>query len=108
MTFDLFFYLLVGHAIADYPLQGNFLAKGKNHTSPLPGFPWQIILFLHALIHAGFVAYLTHSTGAGLFELGMHFMIDYLKCDGRTSFVEDQLLHILCKVIIVGLLASIP
>jgi hypothetical protein len=44
----LFFWLLVGHAIADYPLQGDFLAKAKNYTLAIPGIPWQQALFWHA------------------------------------------------------------
>jgi len=28
--------LFAGHALCDYPLQGNFLAKGKNHRNPHP------------------------------------------------------------------------
>ena len=34
------FWLMVGHALADYPLQGDFLAKAKNRTAPIPGVPW--------------------------------------------------------------------
>lgn len=32
--------LLAGHALCDYPLQGDFLAKAKNRAAPLPGVPW--------------------------------------------------------------------
>jgi hypothetical protein len=32
--------LLVDHALADYPLQGDFLARAKNHTAPIPGISW--------------------------------------------------------------------
>lgn len=37
---ELFALLLVGHALADYPLQGEFLSKTKNHRSPNEGIPW--------------------------------------------------------------------
>lgn len=34
--------LIFAHAVADYPLQGEFLAKAKNRMMPIPGFPfWQ-------------------------------------------------------------------
>lgn len=32
--------LVAGHALADYPLQGDFLARAKNRTAPIAGFPW--------------------------------------------------------------------
>ena len=47
--------LLCGHALCDYPLQGDFLARGKNHTDPIPGIPWVHCLVAHALIHGGMV-----------------------------------------------------
>jgi hypothetical protein len=34
-----FWWLLVAHVLADYPLQGAFLARGKNHRNPIPGIP---------------------------------------------------------------------
>lgn len=93
-----FFWLLVGHALADYPLQGDFLSKAKNHRAPLLGIDWQIALFNHAVIHAGAVAFVTGSMALGLVEGVIHFAIDWLKCDGRTSFRTDQALHLLCKI----------
>ena len=37
---DMFFLLIVGHYLCDYPLQTRFLALTKNRTAPLPGVPW--------------------------------------------------------------------
>lgn len=95
---ELLFKLLVGHAIADYPLQGDFLAKAKNHKSPIPGIPWVHGLFWHSLIHAGFVLFITQSINLALIELFIHMGIDYLKCNGNTNFNLDQTLHIICKL----------
>lgn len=95
----LLFALLVGHALADYPLQADFLAKAKNHTAPIPGIDWWIALSAHALIHGGTVAVLTGSVAMGVAETVLHFGIDWLKCDGRTSFRTDQALHVACKVV---------
>jgi len=94
----LFFWMLVGHGVADYPLQGDFMAKGKNHTAPLPGVPWEQCLFWHAMIHAGFVALVTGSVACGLAELVAHMFIDYAKCNGELTFRQDQFAHVLCKV----------
>lgn len=38
--FALFAALVAGHALADYPLQGDFLARAKNRAAPIPGVPW--------------------------------------------------------------------
>lgn len=102
----LLFWLLVAHALADYPLQGDFLARAKNHVTPIPGVPWYQALGAHALIHAGAVAFLTHSLTLGLLEFIAHVAIDYAKCDGRTTLNQDQALHVGCKVLWIALLAS--
>lgn len=97
------FMLLVGHAIADYPLQGDFLARGKNSANPLPGIPWYQCLAAHALIHAGSVYLITGSMACALMELAAHIVIDDLKCTGKfgsghRAFNIDQALHFLCKL----------
>lgn len=91
--------LFFGHALADYPLQGDFLAKGKNHRNPLPGIPWYQCLFAHCLIHAGMVYLFTGNPFLGLAELVVHAITDWLKCDGIISFNVDQAIHYGCKVI---------
>lgn len=102
------FWLLVGHAVADYPLQGDFLARGKNHRTPLAGVPWQQCLMSHAAIHAGAVALVTGSIGLGLAEYSAHWIIDWSKCEGlfgegRRAFNIDQWLHLACKLVWAGL-----
>lgn len=98
------FWLLVGHAVCDFPLQGNFLSKAKNHTMPIPGISWIYGLFMHALIHAGMVAMITGSGFLAGIELVIHMFTDFLKCHGAISFKTDQIIHILCKVLYVGLM----
>lgn len=93
------FYLLCGHALADYPLQGDFLARGKNHKNPIPGVPWYQCLIAHALIQGGVVAAITGMPWLGLAEAVSHAAIDYGKSNGQLSFNQDQALHVLCKVL---------
>ncbi|MET3929564.1 hypothetical protein ABIE51_001451 [Lysobacter sp. OAE881] len=93
------FWLLVGHALADYPLQGDFLAKAKNRSAPIPGIPWWQALGAHAMIHGGFVALITGSVWLGLAEVVCHFLIDDFKCLGRIEFNTDQGLHVACKAL---------
>jgi hypothetical protein len=91
------FWLLAAHAVCDYPLQGDFLARAKNHTAPIPGVPFYQALGAHAFIHGGAVALITGSLWLGLAETILHAAIDYAKCDGRTSLNQDQALHVACK-----------
>jgi len=93
----LFFWLVVGHALADYPLQGDFLAKAKNRTAPIPGFPWWQALGAHAVIHGGFVAFIAGYIWLGLAEIVLHFITDDLKCRGKIGLNTDQAIHIACK-----------
>lgn len=91
--------LIVGHALADYPLQGDFLAKAKNHKSPIPGVPWYQALFAHSTIHAGAVGLITGSLWLAMAELVIHTATDWAKCDGRISFNVDQTIHFACKIV---------
>ena len=97
-------WLCVGHVLCDFPLQGQFLADGKNHRNPIPGFAWQIMLFSHALIHAGMVSLVTGSLFLGMLELVLHMFIDFLKCEEKFGFATDQALHYGCKVLYVILM----
>lgn len=91
--------LFAGHALCDFPLQGDFLARGKNRFAPLPGIPWYQCLFAHSLIHAGMVFLITHSYTFAFCELYIHFWTDYAKCDGKLTFNQDQSIHYICKVL---------
>lgn len=97
--------LLAGHAAADYPLQGDFLAKAKNRANPIPGVPWYHGLLPHAAIHGGFVGVITGSLTLGVAEFIAHCVIDDSKCMGRISYNQDQALHVACKVLWVLALA---
>lgn len=100
----LFFELLVAHCLCDYPLQGDFLARGKNHRNPLPGIPWYQCLFAHAVIHGGAVFLVTGSVWFGLTEVLLHSLTDYVKSEGWISFNQDQALHLVTKAVYVLLL----
>jgi len=94
--------LLFGHALADYPLQGDFLSRAKRRGG-IPGVPWLCALSAHALIHAGSVYLITNSALWAVVEFFMHGFIDYCKCEGllgegEHAFWLDQYLHFICKV----------
>jgi hypothetical protein len=102
----IFFALVIAHAVADFVLQPEFLALGKNRhadlskffgeKTPPPGL-WIHALSAHSLIHAGAVWLVTGSVVLGLVEFILHFVIDFIKCEGKTGFSVDQLLHYACR-----------
>ena len=104
------FALLIGHAIADFPLQGEYLATGKNRRllarlqdPARPEQIWIVCMAAHCLIHAGTVWLITGSSLLGLFEFILHWCIDVAKCRGKTTFNQDQTLHLLCKMSYIAL-----
>ena len=96
--------LVFGHFLADYPLQGNFLATAKNLHDPVEGVPWWQAMMAHSAIHAGFVGVITGSLVLAIVEYSFHYLIDIAKCDKLIGYNVDQFLHITCKVLYVGIL----
>lgn len=89
---------LVGaHALADYPLQGDFLSRAKNRTAPIPGVPWGQAMAAHSAIHGAFVSLLTGIWWLGGLEAAAHWLTDDAKCRGRISYNHDQAIHLLAK-----------
>lgn len=93
------FALIVVHAVCDYPLQGDFLARAKNFAAPIAGVPWWQAMGAHSLIHGGGVMLVTGSAVLGMVEAVAHFSIDAAKCGGKIKFNTDQALHVACKVV---------
>lgn len=107
------FALVIGHAISDFALQGEFVSVAKNRNAelqkyfgdgPAPKGVWICVLTAHSLIHAGLVWWITGSVILAFIEFALHAWIDFIKCEGKTTFLEDQMLHVLCKVAYVFLL----
>ena len=98
------FMLLVGHALADFVLQPEAMGYGKNrndkvHASESSLFPhWSYWMTGHALIHGGVVYLITGSILLGLIETLAHWIVDFLKCEGRLSVHQDQAIHVVCKI----------
>jgi len=112
--FIMLFLLLVGHAIADFALQSDAMAKGKNRhnkSEPPPGAKpqvcWYYWLTAHALIHGGVVWLVTGLWIFGLMETIAHWLIDFGKCENWYGIHEDQLMHLLCKLFYILILAVV-
>ena len=103
------FILLCSHALADFPLQGKYLAIGKVRSNPrLEGMShWLICLTYHALIHGIVVAVLLPNHYAiqyGMIIAAVHWIIDFIKHETFTPN-WDQYFHIisiLCMMAIIG------
>jgi hypothetical protein len=105
------FWLLVGHAVADLPLQAGPMAaeKCRRSTSALQkSVPWYYWLSAHALIHGGAVFAATGSLVLGLAETVVHWFIDFGKCEGWFGIHVDQALHVGCKVLWVVVVYNWP
>ena len=102
------FALIIGHAVADFALQTDFLAAAKNQHANLdrffgkegaPPHVWVWALGAHSLIHAAAVWLITGSVVLAAIESVLHWLIDYAKSEGHTSFSVDQMLHLACKLL---------
>lgn len=99
MILELAIKLLAAHALCDYPLQGDYLAKTKSPWIAGNGLLWIHSLTAHAMIHAGAVLLVTGSAWLAMAEFVCHWLIDLGKCAGKYGYHTDQLLHIACKVL---------
>ena len=99
-TLEIFAWLLIGHAVADYALQSEWVARAKQ-----PGFRfggeaiWPGVLASHAAIHAGAVKLATGSWLLAGLEFGAHAAIDYTRGRGRLSYHGDPACHAASKAV---------
>ncbi|MGB1417197.1 MAG: DUF3307 domain-containing protein [Synechococcus sp.] len=95
---QLFILLILGHFLADFPLQNDRMAVEK-----CPGkdvvLNWRWWLSAHAATHGFVVAMLTGWPVLGVAEMLTHGLIDYGKCRLHYSLAVDQALHWLCKAV---------
>lgn len=102
----LFAAFVVVHALADFPLQGDYIAKQKSRSQADSFSVWVIALAAHSVIHAGGVWLVSGSLAFGMVELAAHALIDGCKGEGRFGIVADQLLHLACKAVYAVLLVG--
>ncbi|BCG50210.1 DUF3307 domain-containing protein [Ralstonia phage RP13] len=98
------FLLIFAHSLADYPLQGDFLAQGKNRNTPVGKMFWPYCLSSHAIIHAGFVLLITGNITFAIAEFFIHGITDWLKCENKINMFVDQFIHYACKFAYVAII----
>lgn len=97
--------LIAIHFVVDYQFQSEFIAVNKNrHLNKTP-VPWYYVMASHAACHALPVGWLLASPWLATAEFAAHYIIDVIKCEGKTNIHTDQALHILCKLAWVCVLA---
>lgn len=106
---ELVFRLLCGHALADFVLQTEWIARNKNrHASPLGYDPalhgakqviWPYVLSAHAATHGLAVALATGSYLLGTAEALAHWLIDFGKCERWYGIHADQAAHLSLKAV---------
>lgn len=95
------------HVMADFPLQGNYLARQKSRETASSGSEWLVALTAHCVIHAGGVWLVSGSLAFAAAEWVLHFWIDLGKGEGKFGLVTDQLLHLTCKLVYALLLTGV-
>lgn len=99
IAITMFAWLFIAHALFDYPLQGDWLAKAKNPTLDVVQGEsiWFLALTSHASIQAGGVWIVTGAWQLASLEFVAHWIIDFFRCKGYFSYNLDQVLHVVCK-----------
>jgi len=92
--YNLLFLLLAGHFLADYPLQGEYLATTKNRHN-VKDFTWIHSIIAHSMIQGLMVFLITQRLDSALYQLFTHIVVDLMKCEGIIDLNVDQLFHFL-------------
>jgi hypothetical protein len=95
---SLFCALVVVHVLADFPLQGDYLARQKVRRTASGRAEWAVALSAHSILHAGGVWVVSDSLALGFVELVLHALIDWVKGEEKIGLLADQSLHLLCKI----------
>jgi len=102
----LFAAFVVMHALADFPLQGDYLASQKSRRHADSRSDWIVALSAHCAIHAGGVWLVSGSLAFAAAEFLLHGLIDLGKGEAKFGIGIDQSLHLCCKLAYVLLLVN--
>lgn len=101
--------LLMAHAVADFALQSDWMAKHKHPWRPVdpatvppgqtPQIIWPYVMSAHGLIHGATVWIACGNPWFAAGEVILHCLIDTGKCANRYGIHVDQGLHLACKLV---------
>ena len=94
----LFAAFVVVHALADFPLQGSYIARQKSRAHADSRSDWLVALSAHCVIHAGGVWLVSGSLAFAAVEFLLHGLIDLGKGEEKYGIAADQLCHLSCKL----------
>lgn len=89
---------MVVHALADFPLQGSFIARQKSRAHADSRSDWIVALSAHCVIHAGGVWLVSGSLAFAAIGFCLHGLIDLGKGEEKYGIAVDQLFHVTCKL----------
>ncbi len=111
------FYLIAGHMLMDFALQGDAIATCKCRSANHPlqkSVPWYYWMLAHCFLHGAMVGVILQWFGVdvsiaiafAILETIIHTLIDICKCAKYFGIHTDQALHIGCKIVWWGILFS--
>ena len=86
----LFAALVVMHALADFPLQSEYLARQKSRKRADSRSDWIVALSAHCVIHAGGVWLVSGSLAIAAAELILHGLIDLGKGEEKFGLATAE------------------
>ncbi len=93
--------LILAHIFGDFVFQNEYMACFKNryqHSEELKSVNIMILMY-HATIHAGLVYFITGDFIFFIAELIIHAIVDDKKCAGKITYLQDQVIHLICKLL---------
>jgi hypothetical protein len=98
--------LIGAHFLCDYPLQGEYLSQAKNRHTPVGGNGvWLHGLTAHASIQGFGVLLVTQSVLLAVAETVVHWITDFIRCDNRITYHQDQAIHLSFRLLWAALYA---
>ena len=107
--FESLFLLVCLHFLADFPLQGEYMARekspkgrplGRMENAEAPNQEWWLIMAGHCAIHSLMAYLVTYSLWLAVFMFVTHYMIDCRRCYQQITFLMDQMAHFVIILII--------
>lgn len=99
------FLMLMAHAVCDFALQSDWMAKAKASIVQSAGLPWWYVMAMHCLINAAGVYAVAAYVGVSAplcamlaaLEYIAHFATDATKRRLYISAISDQAFHVVAK-----------